>query len=309
MTPFARPMTRRELLRRTGTGLGILGLAGVLSDAGRLAADPGPVDPLAPKPPHFRPRAKRLIHIYLNGGPSQIDTFDPKPLLAKYAGQPLPSGNLTTERKTGAALPSPFKFEKHGESGIEVSELFPHVARHIDDICVVRSMYADTPNHEQSMRLMNCGDERLSRPSYGAWLTYGLGTENKNLPGFVALCPGLPVADVSNWRSAFLPGAYQGTHIDSRKTKPEELVEHIRNSAVSPTAQRRQLDILADLNRQHQAARAEDAALDARIASFELAYRMQTAAAEAFDLSREPLRVRETYGDHVQGRQLLIAGG
>lgn len=307
MNMFSRPLTRRELLARSGTGLGMLGLAGLLHDAGRLAAGTAPIDPLAPKAPHFKPRATRLIHVYLNGGPSQIDTFDPKPLLAKYAGNPLPSGNLTTERKTGAALPSPFKFQKHGQSGIEVSELFPRVARHIDDLCVVRSMYADTPNHEQSMRLMNCGDERLSRPSYGAWLTYGLGTENRNLPGFVALCPGLPVADVSNWRAAFLPGAYQGTHIDTRKTKPEELVEHVRNSAVPPAAQRRQLDLLVELNRQHQAARAEDAALDARIASFELAYRMQTAAAEAFDLSREPLRVRETYGDHVQGRQLLIA--
>jgi Protein of unknown function (DUF1501) len=301
--------TRRELLACTGTGLGVLGLVGLLSDAGRLAAEPpgAPADPLAPKAPHFRPRATRLIHVYLNGGPSHVDTFDPKPLLAKYAGQPLPAGNLTTERKTGAALPSPFKFAQHGQSGIEISELFPEVAKHADDLCVIRSMYANTPNHEQSMRLMNCGDERLSRPSYGAWLTYGLGTENRNLPGFVALCPGLPVADVSNWRAAFLPGAYQGTHVDTRKTKPEELVEHIRNAAVPPAAQRRQLDLLAELNRQHQAARAEDAALDARIASFELAYRMQTAAAEAFDLGREPKAVRDAYGDHVQGRQLLIA--
>src|SRR5262249_11376484 len=160
----------------------------------------------------FRPRATRVIHIYLNGGPSQVDTFDPKPALAKYAGKPLPSGNLTTERHTGAALPSPFKFKKHGQSGIEIREIFAKTAAHVDDLCFIRSMQANTPNHEQSMRLMNCGDERLSRPSYGAWLTYGLGAENQNLPGFVVLCPGLPVADVSNWRSAFLPGVYQGTH-------------------------------------------------------------------------------------------------
>jgi hypothetical protein len=309
------PFTRRDLLRRAGTGLGVLGLVGVLHDAGRLVADapvadaPGsPRNPLAPRPPHFPPKAKRVIHVYLNGGPSHIDTFDPKPLLAKYAGQPLPAGNLTTERKTAGALPSPFKFQKYGQSGIEVSELFHLTAsRHADDLCVVRSMYANTPNHEQSMRLMNCGDERLSRPSYGAWLTYGLGSENANLPGYIALCPGLPVADVSNWRSAFLPGVYQGTHIDTRKTKPEELVEYVRNASVTPADQRRQLDLLTELNRRHQERRAEDAALEARIESFELAFRMQTAAAEAFDLGREPKPVREAYGEHVQGRQLLIA--
>src|SRR5688500_6751266 len=223
-----RPITRREMLARTGTGLGLLGLAGVLCDGGRLGA----ANPLAPKSPHFPARAKRVIHVYLNGGPSQIDTFDPKPALKKYEGKKLPQGNLTTERPTGAALPSPFKFQKYGQCGIEISELFAKTAAHVDDLCFIRSMHANTPNHEQSMRLMNCGDERLSRPSLGAWLTYGLGSENANLPGFVVLCPGLPVADVSNWRSAFLPGIYQGTHIDTRKSKPEELVEHIANRSL-----------------------------------------------------------------------------
>ena len=169
-----------------------------------------------PRMPHFPAKAKHVIHIYLNGGPSQVDTFDPKPLLKKFEGKMLPQGNLTTERKTGTALPSPFRFQKYGQSGIEVSEIFARTAQHIDDICVIRSMQANTPNHEQSMRLMNCGDERLSRPSMGAWTTYGLGTENQNLPGFIAMCPGLPVADVSNWRPAFLPGVYQGTYIDTR---------------------------------------------------------------------------------------------
>ncbi len=299
-------LTRRQMLHRMGTGLGMLGLAGVFGDAGLLADDRG-TRPLAPRPPHFPPRARRVIHIYLNGGPSQVDTFDPKPALARYAGQPLPGGNLTTERPLGAAFPSPFRFDRHGRSGLEISEIFPHTARHADDLCVIRSMHANTPNHEQSMRLMNCGDERLSRPSYGAWITYGLGTENRNLPGFVALCPGLPVSDVSNWRSAFLPGVYQGTHIDTRKTDPRQLIAHLTNDRLTPAAQRRQLDLLAELNAEHRRQRGDDPQLEARIQSFELAHRMQMEATDAFDISREPTAIRELYGDTPQARQLLIA--
>src|SRR6516162_4433593 len=304
-------ITRRDLLRSTGTGLGLLGLYGLLGDTGALANDttpPDPRNPLGPRPPHFPARARHVIHVYLNGGPSQVDTFDPKPLLGRYEGRTLPAGNLTTERPTGAALPSPFRFRRYGRSGLAISELFDRTAAaHADSLCLVRSMHANTPNHEQSMRLMNCGDERLSRPSMGAWITYGLGTENQNLPGFVAMCPGLPVADTSNWRSAFLPGIYQGTHIDTRQTAVERLLENIRSQWVSQRDQRRQLDLLAELNRQHQQPRAEDAALEARIQSFELAYRMQAEASEAFDVNREPPAVRQAYGQHVQGRQLLIA--
>jgi hypothetical protein len=302
-----RSLSRRDWLTQAGTGLGMLGLAGLFADAGLLSAATPVVNPLAPRKPHFPAKAKRVIHIYLNGGPSQLDTFDPKPLLKKYEGKRLPAGNLTTERPTGAALPSPFKFQKFGKSGIEVSELFARTAAHVDDICFIRSMHANTPNHEQSMRLMNCGDERLSRPSYGAWLTYGLGSENANLPGFVVLCPGLPVADVSNWRAAFLPGVYQGTHIDTRKTRAEELLENVTTKAVTKADQRRQLDLLAELNRKHQERRAEDAAVEARIQSFELAYRMQAEATDAFDVSREPQRIRDLYGPGGHGRQLLMA--
>ncbi|HLW64402.1 MAG TPA: DUF1501 domain-containing protein, partial [Gemmataceae bacterium] len=264
-------------------------------------------NPLAPKLPHFPARAKHVIHIYLNGGPSQVDTFDPKPLLKKFEGKTLPTGNLTTERHTGSALPSPFQFRKFGQSGIEMSEIFSKTAAHIDDICVIRSLHANTPNHEQSMRLMNCGDERLARPSFGAWLTYGLGSENQNLPGFIVMCPGLPVADVSNWRSAFLPGIYQGTYINTQKTKVEELIENIQNPNVSHTAQRRQLDLLGELNRQHLQRRPDDAALEARIESFELAFRMQLAATDAFDVSKEPQRILDKYGPGVQAQQMLIA--
>ena len=288
-------ISRRQALRQAGTGLGMLGLVGLLSDAGlsgHASRQSLPIPPEAfwprirwrPGSPHFPAKAKHLIHIYLNGGPSQVDTFDPKPLLKRYEGKMLPQGNLSTERKTGAALPSPFRFQKYGESGIEVSEIFARTAQHVDDLCIIRSMRANTPNHEQSMRLMNCGDERLSRPSMGAWLTYGMGTENQNLPGYIAMCPGLPVADVSNWRSAFLPGVYQGTYIDTRKDKAEDLIENIRNRVVTQSDQRRQLDLLAELNRRHQQPRAEDDNLEARIASFELAYRMQMVATDAFDV-------------------------
>jgi hypothetical protein len=317
MNPFEhlppRALTRRQMLRQMGTGLGVLGLTGVLQDARVLAnpvsdgGSPLATGPLSPRSPLVRARAKRIIHIYLNGGPSQVDTFDPKPALLKYAGQKLPGGNLTTERPLGAALPSPFSFRRYGQSGIEISEIFSKTAAHVDDLCFIRSMHANTPNHEQSMRLMNCGDERLARPSYGAWITYGLGTENQNLPGYIALCPGLPVSDVSNWRSAFLPGIYQGTHINTKQTRPDQLLENITNAQVSRAAQRRQLDWLAEFNAEHARQRGEDPQLEARIQSFELAYRMQLEATDAFDYEKEPAHIRAMYGDTVQSRQLLIA--
>ncbi|MFO1004506.1 MAG: DUF1501 domain-containing protein [Planctomycetaceae bacterium] len=301
------PITRREALQQTGVGFGMLGLAALLTQNSPASAAEVSLSPLAPKAPQFPTKAKHIIHVYLNGGPSQVDTFDPKPMLSKYNGQPLPKGHLSTERATGAALESPFKFEKYGQSGIEVSEIFAKTAQHVDDMCIIRSMHANTPNHEQSMRLMNCGDERLSRPSMGAWMTYGLGTENQNLPGFIAMCPGLPVADVSNWRSAFLPGVYQGTYLDTRKTTVEELIDNIRNPALSLTDQRRQLDLLQTLNRQHQQSRSDEPELEARIQSFELAYRMQMEATDAFDLAQEPQHIREQYGDSIHGRQMLLA--
>lgn len=305
-------LTRRELLRRSGTGLGMLGLAGLLADDGMVgpssAQAAGYQNPLAPKAPHFAPKAKRVIHLFMNGGPSHVDTFDPKPLLAKYHGQPLPTENLRTERKTGAAFKSPYKFEKYGESGIEVSEIFSHTAKHIDDIAVIRSMHADVPNHEPSLLLMNCGESRLVRPSMGSWVTYGLGTENQNLPGFIAMCPGgYPITETQNWQSAFLPGIYQGTYVNSQHSEIDKLIENVRNHQLSRESQRRQLDTLAHLNQLHRDERGEDAALEARIHSFELAYRMQIEASEAFDVSREPKHVLDAYGPGVQARQILIA--
>jgi len=307
MSPNAfPPMSRRELLTRGGMGMGLLGLAPLLE--GRAAAAIDPINPLAPRPPHFPAKAKHVIHIFANGGPSQVDTFDPKPALEKYAGRALPATNLRTERKTGAAFPSPFKFRKYGKSGLEVSELFAHTAAHIDDICVVRSMHADVPNHEPSFLLMNTGEARLIRPSVGSWVTYGLGTENQNLPGFVSMCPGgLPLQEAQNWQAGFLPGVFQGTYLDTKHTDVEKLIEHVRSKTTPPADQRKQLDLLARLNAAHQEARPNDPQLEARIRSFELAYRMQTEATEAFDVTKEPKTVLDAYGPGEQARSLLLA--
>jgi hypothetical protein len=292
-------------------GFASLGLAGLMASQGLLSAAPDAsrtVSPLAPKGPHFTPKAKRVIHLFMNGGPSHVDSFDPKPSLQKYAGKPLPRNNLRTERKTGAAFPSPFKFQRYGKSGIEVSELFAHTARSIDDICVIRSMHADVPNHEPSLLLMNCGEARQIRPSLGSWLTYGLGSDNQNLPGFLAMCPGgYPIQETQNWQSAFLPGAYQGTYIDTRHTEVDKLIEHIKNTTLSLSEQRRQLDLLRQLNERHQQRRQHDAQLESRIQSFELAYRMQMDATDAFDVNREPKYIRDMYGPGTQARQILIA--
>lgn len=297
-------LSRRELLRRSGMGFGLLGLAGLLGTESARAA----TNPLTPRGSHFPGKAKRVIHLFMNGGPAHMDTFDPKPMLTKMAGKTLPMPNLRTERKTGAAFASPFKFQKYGKSGIEISELFPHVAESADELCVIRSMHADVPNHEPSLMLMNCGDARQIRPSMGSWITYGLGSENQNLPGFIAMCPGgYPIQETQNWQSAFLPGVFQGTYIDTRNTTIEKLIENIKNHTINLQAQRRQLDLLAQLNERHRQARPGDAQLESRIQSFELAYRMQLDATDAFDVEREPQYIREMYGPGVQGRQILIA--
>ncbi|MBM3290462.1 MAG: DUF1501 domain-containing protein, partial [Candidatus Hydrogenedentes bacterium] len=297
-------LTRRDFVCRCGMGMASLGLGALLQQAGATET----AGPLAPRAPHFPAKAKRVIHFFLNGGPSHVDTFDPKPALKRYEGQPLPTGNLRTERKTGAAFPSPFAFKPYGQSGIEVSDIFAKTAEHIDDVAVLRSMTAKVPNHEPSLMLMNCGDAVMSRPSVGSWVTYGLGSDNQNLPGFIAMCPGgYPIKDAENWQSGFLPGAFQGTFIDTKHTKIEKLIENIRNSTTSLADQRRQLDLLQELNAEYDAKRADDAKLEARVQSFELAYRMQMEAADAFDIDREPEYIRAMYGDGVHARQTLIA--
>ncbi len=297
---FDRTLSRRSLLRRSGMGFGTLALADLLSESG-LASGAG-------QGPHFPGKAKHIIHIFLNGGMSQVDTLDPKPELTKRGGQMLPYENLQTERKTGVALPSPFKFKRHGESGIPISEIFPHLATCADDLAVIRSMYAELPNHEMSLMLMNSGDQRLVRPSFGSWLTWGMGSENQNLPGFVALCPGgFPVGGAGNWRSAFLPGAFQGTHVDTSRTDPRKLIADVQNDRLTAVEQQGQFDLLQTLNAKHLAERPDEAALESRIRSFELAFRMQTEATDAFDVQQEPEHILNMYGPGPQNRQLLMA--
>lgn len=289
------------MLARSGLGFGALALPGLLADDAR-AAD----SDLGARQPHFPAKAKRVIHFFLNGGPSHVDTFDPKPELTKRNGEVIPI-NLPTERKTGAAFGSPFKFERYGQSGLEISELFRKTAEHADDIAVIRSMYAQVPNHEPSLMLMNCGDSVQPRPSVGAWVLYGLGVENQNLPGFVAMCPnGYPIKDAENWQAGFLPGAYQGTFVDPKHTKIDRLIENIRSPHATPAIQKRQLELLNSLNSEHLEAR-HDPRMEARIQSFELAFRMQHEAADAFDIRQEPKHIQEAYGSGVHGRQTLIA--
>ena len=296
--------TRRDFLSRVGMGMGAAAFGGLFRQSEAQAG----LNPLASKPSQYFGRAKRVIHLFMNGGPSQVDTFDPKPLLTKYHGKELPMDYLKTERKTGAGYRSPFEFAKHGQSGIEISDIFPNVAKCADDLCVIRSMHADVPNHEPSLLLMNCGESRLVRPSLGSWVSYGLGTTNQNLPGFITMCPGgYPIQESQNWQAGFLPGSFQGTYIDTKHKKVEKLIENIRNQRLDATQQRQQLDLVQKLNQRHLERRQQDAQLEARLQSFELAYRMQMDATDAFDIEREPQHIRDLYGEGTQARQMLIA--
>ena len=303
-------LTRRQLLGRMGNGFAALGLMSLLGEsalASPLQQETNIYNPMAPRKPPMAAKAKTVIFLFMNGGPSHVDTFDPKPSLQKYAGKAIPL-NLPTERKTGAAFPSPYKFQKYGQSGIDVSEIFPNVAMHVDDMCIIRSMQADVPNHEPSLLLMNCGEGRQIRPSMGSWVLYGLGTENQNLPGFISMCPGgYPLQETQNWQSGFLPGVFAGTYIDPLQTDVDKIVENIRNHNTLQTDQREQLDLVQKLNNQHLLNREHDAALEARIQSFELAYRMQTEAPEVLDVERESKATRDMYGPGAFARQCLIA--
>ncbi|MFN7137744.1 MAG: DUF1501 domain-containing protein [Limisphaerales bacterium] len=304
----ARPedffITRRQFLNRFGMGFGALGLATMLGEGlFRQANAQSELNPLLSKQPHFPGKAKQVIHIFAQGAPSQLDTFDYKPALERYAGMELPGTD------GGVAFPSPFKFKKHGKSGIEVSEVFPHLAQHVDEMTVIRSMLTDIPAHEVATTFMNTGSLRLATPCLGSWVVYGLGTENQNMPGFISLRAGggLPSGGTQNWQSAFLPGVYQGSSINTTLGSPEEMVQHIRNPYVSLKEQRRQLDLIKHLNELHSINLQKDANLEARIQAYEIAFKMQTEATEAFNYFKEPQSIREKYGNTAQGRQLLIA--
>jgi hypothetical protein len=280
------PISRRRLVQALGGGFGSLGLASLV---GSLSGNEGV--------PHAPPKARRVIQLFMNGGPFGPDMFDPKPGLSKFEGQrPAELDKFRTERKTAGLLPSPFKFEPCGESGVPVSELLPHLSGCIDDICVLRSVYTDNPNHGPALLLMNNGTIVPTRPSMGSWFSYGLGTENESLPGYVVLCPGRPVRFSILWSSAFLPGEHQGTYINHSNLDPQKLIPFLRNKSLSAELQERQLELMRSLNEQHRSEREGDAQLEARITAMETAFRMQFAATEAFDLSREPGHVREEYG-------------
>ncbi|MCO8125446.1 DUF1501 domain-containing protein [Stieleria sp. TO1_6] len=297
--------SRRQMLQRCGFGIGGLAASALLTEQAQADSISSP---LSPREPHFPARAKHIIHVFANGGPSQIDLFDPKPALQKLHGKTLPDLDKSNRRIAGVAHASPFKFSKHGESGMEISELLPNLAKHADDLCLIRSMTTDVPNHEQALMMMNCGDMIRTMPSVGSWALYGLGTENQSLPGYVVMCPGgLPTARSANWRSAFLPGVYQGMHVDTNVTDPTQLVDNVQNDTMVPRQQRRQLSLIQQLNRSHQSTRSADPQLEARIESLELAFRMQGEALDAFDTTGEPQNIQDLYGTERQGRQMLIA--
>ena len=245
--------------------------------------------------PHFAPKAKQVVFLFLNGGPSQVDTFDPKPALTKYNGKPMPGETLKTERRTGNAFGSPFQFNKYGQSGIEVSEIFAKTAAHIDDFCVIRSMHTERPNHEPSLFMLNCGTVLPGRPSMGAWLTYGLGSENQNLPGYMVLCPGVPIIGPQLWSSAFLPAEFAGVHLPNNEKEIEKLIPYIRNQRPLEE-QHRQIELLAKLNKD-----------DSGVKAMETAFRMQTEAPDVLDLKHAPEKDLQRYGDSNFGRGCLMA--
>ncbi len=290
--------SRRKMLQTAATGFGWLAAQGVLHQSAARAE--------GFRAPHFAPKAKRVIFLMMNGAPSHVDTFDPKPALAKHEGE-APSKNLMRSAKAGGFMPSPFKFSQHGESGMVMSELLPNLGKVADDLCVIRSMHTDEPNHEPGLLMMQSGHRQPVRPSLGSWASYGLGTENENLPAYVALSPGQPVVGPQLWSSAFLPAQHQGVGIDTNDLRIEKLIANIRNPRWTPQQQREQLDMLQALNRIHADGREHEDALESQIRSMELAFRMQSTADEAFDISREPQYVHEAYGDSVFAKSTLMA--
>lgn len=314
MKPNLFPMSRRHLLQQSGCGVGALALAGLMSNHPNAQIRTGHAgkSPLSAAPPQYPATVKRIIHLFMNGGPSQIDTFDRKPQLEKLDGKPLPESFLrqlqpTQRNRAGVLMASPFRFQKHGSSGLEISELYPGVARHADELCVIRSMQGEIANHTPGLLLTNCGHSTLPRPSLGSWLLYGLGNESEDLPGFVVLCPkGMPTAQSHNWTSSFLPGVYQGTHIETENSGGE-LIPNLTRDDIRPGSQRAQVALTQFLNQRHSAARPDDERLESRIHSMELAFRMQTAASDVFDLSDEPKHIIQMYGQTTQGRNMLIA--
>jgi hypothetical protein len=264
---------------------------------------------LAPKPPHFAPKAKRVIQLFMPGGPSQVDTFDYKPELAKHAGQRPQAVDRKSLRNTkGGLMPSPFGFKQYGECGKWVSDIFPEVGQCVDDICFIHSMHTDIPEHAGAILMMNLGHLQPSRPSIGSWMVYGLGTENQDLPGFVAMSPrAQPRGKLANWGNAFLPGAYAGTYVNIHEMRPDRIIRDLQNQELSRDQQRQQVDLLTDMNRRHLDRQGQDQQLEASIQAMEMAFRMQFAVPEAFDLGQETKETLDLYGDSEYAKGCLLA--
>jgi len=311
----SNPLNRRQALSMIGGGMGLVGLSSMLSTSLRAAEeDGGPTSGGALPRLHFKPRAKRVIFLFMNGGVSHVDTFDPKPMLEKYNGQPMPGGAILTQRKTGTLMKSPFSFKKYGQSGIELSELWPNVGGVVDDICMIRSMYSEIPNHEPCITMMNTGANIIGRPSMGSWITYGLGIENQNLPGYVVLCPSQPLTIGSPlWSSAFLPAMYQGTYvknewIEGQAFDAAKVIPNVTGSDVDGAIQKRDVGFLKKLNEMNLGKLGDkDAQLEGSIKAMETAYRMQTAAPEVFDVTKESKAVQDMYGPGSTALGCLMA--
>ncbi|MDE0570562.1 MAG: DUF1501 domain-containing protein [Verrucomicrobiales bacterium] len=299
-------LSRRDALMKMGGGFGSLGLASLIGSA---AGSTDESSPLSPKKPHFKPKAKRIIQLFMPGGPSQVDTFDYKPMIAKHAGQRPESVNRKTLRNTKMGLmPSPFSFKQYGECGKWVSDIFPHVAECVDDICFVHSMHTDIPEHAGGILMANLGALQPNRPSMGSWLVYGLGAETQNLPGFVAMSPrAQPRGKLANWGNAFLPGAYAGSYVNINSMKPDAVIKDLKNSSLSTADQRKQADLLGELNKLQLQRVEKDQSLEASIQAMEMAFRMQFSVPEVFDISKETQATRDLYGDSEFAKGCLIA--
>jgi Protein of unknown function (DUF1501) len=325
---LTEPFSRRQMLKQSAVGFGYLALASMLAEEATAEApsrgpgewkaphaeSAGPGDPLAPRQPHFPARAQRIIFLFMKGGPSHVDTFDYKPRLQADHGKPLPFEKPRVQfAPTNNLLRSPWRFRPYGESGLLVSELFPHVAGCVDDLCILNSVHGTNAAHGGALLKLHTGSDTFVRPSMGSWITYGLGTENRSLPGFITICPTLAHGGVKNWGAAFLPAHFQGTSMGvASQPSTKAKVRYIENTRLTREEQRRQLDLLAAMNREHLAETGPNRALEARIGSFELAFRMQSAMPEAEDLSRESAATHQLYGmdDPVTadfGRQCLLA--
>ncbi|MDB4396600.1 DUF1501 domain-containing protein [bacterium] len=306
-------LTRRDALRKLGAGFGTMGLASVLSQThllgSQLSETSRNTSPLAPKPPHFAPKAKRVIQLFMPGGPSQVDTFDYKPEIAKHAGERPECVDRKSLRNTKMGLmPSPYAFKQYGQCGKYVSEIFPHTAQCVDDICFIHSMHTDIPEHAGAMMMMNAGHLQPSRPSMGSWMVYGLGTENQDLPGFIAMSPrAQPRNKLANWSNAFLPGAYTGTYVNIHDMKPERILDDLKNKWLPKVDQRKQADLLARLNQLDLHRQQGDQQLEASIQAMEMAFRMQFAVPDAFDTSRETKSTLEMYGNSEYAKGCLLA--